>query len=225
MRRLRNGDRRNHRAALNEREIVRRGYDAIADRYAEWTQNEITGAPNVRYLERLTALLPDGSEVLELGCGNGEPAARMLSQRHTYVGVDLSAAQLERARKHVPKATFLHSDYTKLERDFSSVDAVVALWTIPHVPRDEHADLFARIHDWLRPGGLFLAALTFGGDAGSVQESFLGAPMFFSGWDADTNRRLLRDAGFELLEDELVTQDEGEEGKATFLWVIARRPA
>jgi cyclopropane fatty-acyl-phospholipid synthase-like methyltransferase len=210
---------------LSERDIVRRGYDAIAGRYAEWSQNEITDAPNFHYLERLSALLPDGSDVLELGCGNGEPAARLLAERHRYVGVDVSPVQLERARQHVSGATFLRADYTTLARDAASVDAAVAIATISHLPRDEHPALFARIHDWLRPGGLFLASLSSRDDLGSVQQNFLGAPMFFSGWDADTNRRLLRDAGFELLEDEVITQDEGEEGKVTFLWVIARRHA
>jgi hypothetical protein len=46
--------------------------------------------------------------------------------------------------------------------------------------------------------------------------------MFFSGWDAHVNRRLLREAGFELERDELVTIREPE-GEVTFHWVLARR--
>jgi hypothetical protein len=46
--------------------------------------------------------------------------------------------------------------------------------------------------------------------------------MFFSGFDADTNRRLLSEAGFELVLDEVVTMREPE-GDATFLWVLAQR--
>jgi hypothetical protein len=47
--------------------------------------------------------------------------------------------------------------------------------------------------------------------------------MFFSSWDADVNRRLLRDAGFELVHDEVVTIREPE-GPARFLWVLASSP-
>jgi hypothetical protein len=47
--------------------------------------------------------------------------------------------------------------------------------------------------------------------------------MFFSGFDAETNRRLVREAGFELLSDELVWMREPE-GDAAFLWVLARKP-
>lgn len=40
----------------------------------------------------------------------------------------------------------------------------------------------------------------------------------------ETNRRLLDDAGFELLLDELVTTQEPEpDGEATWQWVLARR--
>ena len=48
--------------------------------------------------------------------------------------------------------------------------------------------------------------------------------MFFSGYDAETNRRLVREAGFELLADELVFMREPE-SEVAFLWVLARKPA
>jgi hypothetical protein len=51
---------------------------------------------------------------------------------------------------------------------------------------------------------------------------FLGAPTFFSGFPPETNSRLVREAGFELLRDEVVTIAEPE-GPATFHWVLARR--
>jgi hypothetical protein len=47
--------------------------------------------------------------------------------------------------------------------------------------------------------------------------------MFFSHFDAETNRKLLREAGFELLVDEVVAQDEGEYGIARFLWILGRK--
>jgi hypothetical protein len=50
----------------------------------------------------------------------------------------------------------------------------------------------------------------------------LGAPTFFSSFPPETNTRLLAEAGFTLLRDELVTISEPE-GPATFQWVLARR--
>ena len=51
------------------------------------------------------------------------------------------------------------------------------------------------------------------------EPDWVGAPMFFSGYDAETSLRLLADAGFEIQETELVTQDEL--GEATFCFVVA----
>jgi hypothetical protein len=45
--------------------------------------------------------------------------------------------------------------------------------------------------------------------------------MFFSSYDADTNRRLLQDAGLTLVLDEVVTMKEPE-GEVAFLWVLAQ---
>jgi SAM-dependent methyltransferase len=200
--------------------LVARGYDQIALRYAAW---RVEGNPALRLARDLDGRLPDGADVLELGCGRGVPIARELAKRHRVTGVDISAAQVELARHHVPEASFVHADYTELDIAAGSFDAVVAILTLTHVPREEHADLFARIAGWLRDGGLFLCSLGAGDAAGSVDDDWLGAPMFFSHYDADTNRRLLGDAGFELLIDEVVPMVEEGHGEARFLWVLARR--
>jgi cyclopropane fatty-acyl-phospholipid synthase-like methyltransferase len=203
--------------------IVEAGYDAVADRYAEWAQNEITGSPAVEYLEKLLDLLPRDAAVLELGCGNGEPAARMLAPGREYTGVDISAEQLRRAQELVPSGSFVKADYTMLDFAASSTDAVVALYTFGHVPKTELPALLTRVASWLRPGGHLLA--TAGRrDAPDAVYDWLGVPMFFSGLDVGTNLRLVGEAGLELVEHEVVCQDEGEEGKACFLWILARKP-
>jgi SAM-dependent methyltransferase len=205
------------------KQIVRSGYDRIAQRISEW---EVPGVPRRRLVTQLLDLLPaSGADVLELGCGEGLPVARMLAERHSYTGVDISAVQVERARRNVPAARFVEADYTRLELPPESFDAVVAILTITHVPREEHAGLLRAIFGWLRPGGYFLASFGVGDEPGDVDGDWLGAPMFFSHFDAETNRALLRDAGFELLVDEVVAQDEGEHGIARFLWVLAQTPS
>jgi SAM-dependent methyltransferase len=203
--------------------IVEQGYDAIAERYAEWAPT-IKGSPAVGYLERLIAELQAGSDVLELGCGNGEPAARMLAAVHTYTGVDISREQVRRARSLVPAGQFLRADYTDLDLPAESFDAVVALYTFGHVPRDLLPRVFDAIARWLRPGGRLLATTGRRDDPGDVQDDWLGAPMFFASYDVETNLRLLAESGFNVLEHDVVMQDEGEEGLAGFLWILAWKP-
>jgi SAM-dependent methyltransferase len=216
--RLRHGHRRHRRTALNERDVVRRGYDAIAERYATW---RIDGNPAAALVADLDSRLAPRSNVLELGCGNGRPAAVVLADHHVYSGVDISAEQLKRARSLVPNARFIEADYTTLEIEERSLDAVVAILTLTHVPRAEHAALLARIARWLRPGGLFLASLG-AADLPDEIADWLGAPMYFSHFDAATNRRLVLDAGFEIVRNEVVTMVEDGHGETSFLWILAR---
>jgi hypothetical protein len=82
--------------------------------------------------------------------------------------------------------------------------------------------LFERLSAWLRPGGVCVASLGAVGSPDWTGE-WLGEPMFFSSFDAETNRALLRAAGFRLELDEVVAVREPR-GSVSFLWVLARKP-
>lgn len=202
--------------------IVRDGYDAIAGCYLDWSRS-IVGDPSPRFLARLATVVPPGGRVLDLGCGAGIPSTAFLAERFEVVGVDLSAEQLRRARANVPGATFLQADVCEVDLAPRTFDAVSALYAISHVPRDRHGELFVRVARWLRPGGYILASLGATG-SGDWTGEWLGVPMFFSSHDADTNRDLLRAAGFTLVVDEIVSMREPE-ADVSFLWVVARNSA
>ena len=207
--------------AAEPKEIVETGYDRIAERHLAWI-NEIRGDPRLRFLNDLMARLPVRPTVLDLGCGAGVPCTALLAARADVVGVDLSASQLQLARRNVPSGRFIKADMTTVEFPPASFDAVTAFYSVLHVPRDQHGALFRRIAAWLRPGGHFLASLGCWADPGTV-EDWLGTPMFFSGHDAETNRRMLGQAGLTAVVDEAVAMQEPE-GEATFQWVIASTP-
>jgi SAM-dependent methyltransferase len=207
--------------SADAKRLVARGYDQGALRYAAW---QVEGNPAMRFVRDLDARLRDGADVLELGCGRGVPVTRELAKRHRVTGVDISAAQIELARHHVPEASFVHADYTALDVAAGSFDAVVAVLTLTHVPREEHPELLTRIGGWLHEGGFLLCSLGVGDVPGTIDEDWLGAPMYFSHYDADTNRRLVRAAGFELVRDEVVTMQEEGHGDASFLWVLGQTP-
>ncbi|SDO09316.1 class I SAM-dependent methyltransferase [Lentzea jiangxiensis] len=197
--------------------IVERGYDAIAQRYLEWSA-QIADDPRLRYLAEFDRRLPNGAKVLELGCGAGVPCGRELAVRHDVLGVDLSQRQVELARANVPGARFEKGDMTVLDFDEGTFDGVAAFYSILHVPQAEQSGLIARIARWLKPGGLFLASLGTG--TPDVTESWLGVEMFFGSNTPDVNRELLAEH-LEIVVDDLVTMHEPE--PAMFHWIIARK--
>ena len=148
-----------------------------------------------------------------------DPETRALAERFRLTGIDLSGRQLERARERVPGGRFLRADLTTIDFDEATWDAVVAFYAFNHVPRELLSTVFARIHRWLAPRGHFMASLG-ATDLPGWTGDFLGAPSFFSGFPPETNSRLLRDAGFDLLRDEVVAISEPE-GPVTFQWILA----
>jgi len=206
--------------ADGRKRTVEAGYDALAPRFGEWMAR-VEGDPWERFLEEAAERLPTGARVLDLGCGNGAKISR-LADRFDVVGVDISERQLQLARTAAPGASFVQADFVALEAPAETFDAVTALYSFVHVPREEQSALLGRIMRWLKPGGYFLASMSHVGGEDRIDE-WLGVEMFFSGFDAETNRRLVLEAGFELLADELVWMREPE-NEVAFLWVLARKP-
>ena len=147
-----------------------------------------------------------------------------LAEGRRLTGVDISPEQVERARRNVPNATFIAADMTALDLEPGSFDAVVAFYAFTHVPREELPGLLARIHDWLRPGGLLIATMGVEDDPGTVEPDWLGVEMYFSHFSARRNRRVVEEAGFQVDEAE-VRAEPGDRHGTRFLWVVARASA
>ncbi len=81
------------------------------------------------------------------------------------------------------------ADVTSLNLDVASLDAVVCLYTLIHIPLDEQPALIQRFGRWLRPGGWLIATVGYQALAG-IEDDWLGcgAPMWWSRTDADTYR-------------------------------------
>jgi cyclopropane fatty-acyl-phospholipid synthase-like methyltransferase len=85
-------------------------------------------------------------------------------------------------------------------------DAIVAFYSIIHLPVGDQPALFRRIASWLKPGGAFMATLGSAAWTGTERDwlGVKGALMYWSHADAPTCRRWLEEAGFEILSDEFV---------------------
>ncbi len=195
----------------------------MGERYQAWSGLR-PSAVRTHYLEVATDRIATGARVLELGCGSGLPMTAALAGAREVTGVDISPAQVARARENVPKATFIAADMTALDLPDDSFDAVVAFYALTHVPRSELAGLLARIHGWLKPGGLLIATMGVEDDPGTVEEDWLGVPMFFSQYSAKHNRRLVDESGF-TIERADVRAEPGDRHGTRFLWVVAHTVA
>src|SRR3954470_17632420 len=123
-----------------ERDLVRRGYDAISRVYRddEGHSNSSTAEDVTRYaawIDELAGLLKPKARVLDLGCGAGVPATKLLVRAgFDVLGIDISHVQIERAQQLVPGATFIEADMVTWESEPAFFDAVVSFFAVIHLP-------------------------------------------------------------------------------------------
>jgi SAM-dependent methyltransferase len=206
-----------------ERTLVRRGYDALSTHYDEAYR---ASTKYREWLGSLIASLPAAAVVVDLGSGSGVPVARdLVAAGHRVTGVDFSPVQLRRARQLVPAATFLEADLTAVRFSPASLDAVLAFYSIIHVPLAEQPALLHRVAGWLRPGGVFAATVGHRAWTG-VDPDWLGggAAMWWSHADAATYRRWLVGTGLRVEVERLLPDGSADSDESGAVLFVARRP-
>jgi SAM-dependent methyltransferase len=211
-------------ASQRTKAVVRHGWNRVSRIYrSEEAVTDVFGHAHLDYqdwLEPVLRSIAHGSEVLDLGCGCGVPAARILARRFRVTGVDISDVQVRRARQIVPQAKFVRRDMTEVDFPEESFGAVVCLYAIIHVPLEEQRPLLTRVFRWLAPGGLFL--LIAGEEAWTGEdENWLGSnvKMYWSHADAGTYLRWLTQAGFAIERRSFVP-----EGRSGHVLILAHKP-
>jgi SAM-dependent methyltransferase len=107
------------------------------------------------FLERLRPLLLDGVTILDVGAGRDPtlaPADRPAGCR--YLGLDISAAELEAAGAEAYDATYVH-DIAEPLGALRDVDVIISWQVLEHVSTLPRA--LANLRAMLRPGGTMLA--------------------------------------------------------------------
>jgi ubiquinone/menaquinone biosynthesis C-methylase UbiE len=144
---------------VNERRTVRKAYDEMAEDYFTEYTEAVSDEPLAEPVERFCETLDTGDRLLDAGCGAGDPP--LAAAGENGVGLDFSREQLDLARTTL-SATLVQGDMTAPPFADNTFDAVAALYSLIHVPLDEHRDVLAEFARVLRPGGTLL--VTEGGD-------------------------------------------------------------
>ena len=178
---------------------VKKGYNKIAKTYSKGRDK----FNNDRYLEKLHGLMKPHSTILDIGCGSGKPVATFFTSRgHKVIGLDISKEQVKLAKLNVPSGQFEIRDMSTLSKGEFSVDVVVSLYAIFHIPRELHLEMLKKINSFLPESGLLLITMGSSDWEGSNKD-FFGAEMYWSQYGREKNSEIVKEAGFELLMDEV----------------------
>ena len=94
-----------------------------------------------------------GSDVLEVGCGNGKTLAALKGIGCNVIGVDFSEEAVISCRQLIPDVEVRHGDILDLEFEDCSFDAVVLFHVLEHVLPEDMGKVASEIGRVLRPGG------------------------------------------------------------------------
>lgn len=166
--------------------------------------------------------LPDVGVLLDLGCGAGEPVAKTFADDGwRVIGVDFSKAMLDLAGRHVPEMTRLQADMRTLSFAEESFDAITAVYSLFHVPWEDHPRIFTNMRRWLKPGGQVLFTYATRAYTGkrkfSGTKEFMGQELFYSHTTKKELREQLSKAGLKV-----VRAKDRSIGGETFMWVTAK---
>ncbi|QLK25879.1 methyltransferase domain-containing protein [Natrinema zhouii] len=187
-----------------DKDVVRRGYDAVAETYAA---ERSEGGTEMDVLEAVLESLSDSPTVLDVGCGQGMPVLRRVSDAGSAVGTDFSREQLALAAANAPAAAFVQGDMVTLPFSDGVFDAVIAFHSLIHIPLNDHRavlDEFARV---LRPGGRVLLSEAPGEWTGENPDWLeTGVEMQWDMAGAAATRTQLREAGFAVVDERESTE-------------------
>jgi 2-polyprenyl-3-methyl-5-hydroxy-6-metoxy-1,4-benzoquinol methylase len=149
-------------AALRRSDLSSFFYDAFRGEPA-LLRCLIAARPYVCPFDRILPFIPDGADVLDVGCGNGALLALLAAtgRMSSGLGCDVSAPALEAARaaaKRVGREDVVAFQQISSPKDIPADgrDVVVMVDVLHHVPAEERQHAVSEAARRVKPGGLFI---------------------------------------------------------------------
>jgi len=205
---------------------IRDSYDRVAEEYARRIFDELQHKPFDRQLlDRFAARIPKNGQVCDMGCGPGHVARYLHDAGVSILGLDLSAAMVNQARKLNPGMLFREGNMMALDLPNGTLSAITAFYAIVNIAKTSLPLVFSEMARVLHPGGLLLLAFHTGNDIIREKELW-GFPiaMDFLLFQPSEIVALLREAGFvveEILERDPYPDFEYPSHRA---YILALRP-
>jgi SAM-dependent methyltransferase len=131
-------------------------YAELADIYQIMYQTFIPYDEEFAYYRRFLTQY-DLHRILEIGCGSGNIARRMLDHGFDYLGMDISPEMLAIAQQQLPQGQFMEADMRNFKVKKTVEAALIIGRSLSYIL--SNADVlatFRAIHAALEPGGLLI---------------------------------------------------------------------
>lgn len=134
--------------------------------------------PSSSDFEQIGRLLPlEGARLLELGCGAAFTTRRLAESFPVAEIIAMEVDQIQHEKNllipDLPNVTFVYGGAQSIDLPDASIDAVIMLKSLHHVPVEEMDKALAEVARVLRPGGLaYLSEPVYAGDFNDILRLF-----------------------------------------------------
>ncbi|WP_137042815.1 class I SAM-dependent methyltransferase [Pseudolabrys sp. FHR47] len=150
------------------------------------------------WLDRFLSLAPEGSAILDIGCGFGRPiAAYLIPQDRAVTGVDSSPTMIELCRRDFPDQDWRVTDMRTLDLGHR-FGGILAWDSFFHLAHDDQRRMFPLFAAHALPGAPLM--FTSGSEHGEAIGNLHGEPLYHASLAPDEYRALLAANGFAVLD-------------------------
>ena len=170
------------------------------------------------WLDRFLALLPQKSNILDLGCGSGKPIAQYFIEKgYDLTGVDASDCMITMAQQNFPQHSFpnlhwIQADMRTLELD-QKFQGMIAWDSFFHLRSDDQRAMFQQFTKFSEQGTALM--FTSGPAHGEAVGDLFGDALYHASLSLEGYRELFQIYGFE--EVLMIAEDQDCTGHTVWL--------
>ena len=160
-----------------------------------WAADRGSALVEKAWLDRFMALMPARSDILDLGCGSGEPIARYFVENgHRVTGVESSPDLIAMCRERLPEQRWLLGDMRTLSLE-QAFHGILAWDSFFHLSPEHQRRMFDTFAEHSAPRAALM--FTSGPSSGVAMGTYGGEPLYHASLDAVEYRELLDAHGFD----------------------------
>ena len=215
--------------SIEKRESVKKDYNLIANQYFEEFGTIID---DMELINKFESYLKDNSSIIDLGGGTGKLTDYLNQKGYDAICYDFSENMMNIAKKEYPNISYILDDIINIKNHFKekTIDGIIAMYSLFHIPKKEIKQLFKDINDILKEDGIFCFSLQLGNGELFADEPYLKENgknvLYINYFTKEQIYNLLDESGFMgIYEIERQENDEnaiGENGNDA-IYIIARK--
>lgn len=149
------------------------------------------------YLHQIKLYFPHGGQILDIGCGTGEPIAQFFIETgYELTGVDASEKMIDRCKRNFPNAHWILDDMRTMKFT-NQFDVVIAWHSFFHLTQTDQRRTLPLISSLVKPKGLLL--FTSGDESGEVWGENGGIELYHASLAPQEYETILQHNHFKIL--------------------------